>query len=150
MAAQLHLALVMAIDAKLLVLDEPTLGLDLQFRKQFYDALLNDYYDGSRTIVMTTHQVDEMENILTDAAFLDRGRIVLRCATDELETRYCELTVKPENEAAARGFRPFHERNSLGRAVFLFAGADRRRLAALGEVRTPSLADLLLARGWGK
>src|SRR5262249_22138799 len=124
MVAQLHLALVMAIDAKLLVLDEPTLGLDILYRKQFYDALLNDYFDRSRTILVATHQVDEIQNVLTDVLFLDRGRIVFRCSMDELESRYVELTANPENAVAARALRPMNERQVFGRSVLLFDRAD--------------------------
>ncbi len=118
MVAQLHLALVMAIDAKLLVLDEPTLGLDILYRKQFYDSLLNDYFDGKRTIVVTTHQVEEMENVLTDVMFIDRGRIVLNCSMEELESRFAELTVNPEQLAAARALKTIHERQVFGRGIF--------------------------------
>jgi ABC-2 type transport system ATP-binding protein len=159
MAAQLHLALVMAIDAKLLVLDEPTLGLDILYRKQFYDSLLNDYFDRSRTIIVTTHQVEEVQNVLTDLMFIDRGRIVLDCSMEELEARYVEVTVRPEHLTAARAFRPMHERQVLGRSILLFDLArggvadqrvaeqklDRQQLAALGEVRTPGIADLFVA-----
>jgi ABC-2 type transport system ATP-binding protein len=145
MVAQLHLALVMAIDARVLVLDEPTLGLDILYRKQFYDALLNDYFDRSRTILVATHQVDEIQNVLTDVVFIDRGRVVFRCSMDELESRYAELTVKPENVAAARALKPMNEREVLGRSVLLFFDADRRQLAALGDVRTPSVEDLFVA-----
>jgi len=145
MVAQLHLALVMAIDAKLLVLDEPTLGLDILFRKQFYDSLLNDYFDRNRTIVVTTHQVEELQHVLTDLMFMDRGRIVLACSMDELEARYGELTVNPGQVAAARALKPMYEREVLGRSVMLFDRVDRRQLAALGEVRTPSIADLFVA-----
>ena len=145
MVTQLHLALVMAIDAKLLVLDEPTLGLDILFRKQFYDSLLNDYFDGSRTIVVTTHQVEEVQNVLTDLMFINRGKIVLDCSMDAFETRYAEVMVLPEQLAAARAFKPIHERQVFGRAVLLFDGVDRQQLAALGEVRTPSIADLFVA-----
>jgi ABC-2 type transport system ATP-binding protein len=145
MVAQLHLALVMAIDARLLVLDEPTLGLDLLFRKRFYDTLIEDYFDGSRTIVVTTHQVEEMQDVLTDVVFLDRGRIVLAHGMDDVEARFLELLVRPEHLAEARALRPIHQRQVLGRNVLLFEGADRSRLAALGEVRTPSLADLFVA-----
>ena len=145
MVTQLHLALIMAIDAKLLVLDEPTLGLDILYRKQFYDALLNDYFDRSRTIVVTTHQVEELQHVLTDLMFINRGRIVFNCGMEEFESRYQELTVNPENVAAARAFHPIYERQVLGRSVLLFDGADRQRLAALGEVRTPSIADLFVA-----
>lgn len=145
MVTQLHLALVMAIDAKLLVLDEPTLGLDGLYRKQFYDALLNDYFDGSRTIVVTTHQVEEIQNILTDVVFLDRGRIVLDASMEEFESRYLEVTVHPEQVAAARALQPIHERQVFGRGVLLFDRGDRQQLGALGEVRTPSIADLFVA-----
>jgi ABC-2 type transport system ATP-binding protein len=145
MVAQLHLALVMAIDAKLLVLDEPTLGLDILFRKQFYDSLLNDYFDRDRTIVVTTHQVDELQNVLTDLMFMDRGRIVLDCSMEEIESRYAELTVHPAQVEAARALKPIYERNVLGRSVMLFDRADRPQLSALGEVRTPGIADLFVA-----
>ena len=145
MVAQLHLALVMAIDAKLLVLDEPTLGLDLLYRKQFYDTLLNDYFDHSRTIIVTTHQVEEIQQILTDMTFINHGRIVLDCSMDEFETRYVELTVKPDNLAAARALGPINERQVLGRSILLFDRVDREKLAPLGEVRTPSIADLFVA-----
>jgi ABC-2 type transport system ATP-binding protein len=145
MVAQFHLALVMATDAKLLVLDEPTLGLDILFRKQFYDSLLNDYFDRSRTIIVTTHQVEEVQDVLTDLVFLHRGRIVLSCGMAELESRYSEVMVNPENFAAARSLRPIHERQVFGRSIFLFDRADRERLAALGDVRTPSIADLFVA-----
>ena len=146
MVTQLHLALIMAIDAKLLILDEPTLGLDILFRKQFYDSLLNDYFDRNRTIVVTTHQVEEVQHILTDVVFLDRGRIVLDASMEDLEARYLELAVAPEQLAAARTFRPVYERAGLGRSFLVFDGADRTRLEELGEVRTPSLADIFVAR----
>jgi ABC-2 type transport system ATP-binding protein len=145
MVAQLHLALVMAIDARLLVLDEPTLGLDLLYRKQFYDTLLGDYFDKSRTIIVTTHQVEEVQQVLTDLMFIDRGRIVLGCSMDDFEARYLELTTTPANAAAARALGPINERQLLGRVAFLFDRADRERLAPLGEVRTPSIADLFVA-----
>jgi ABC-2 type transport system ATP-binding protein len=145
MVTQLHLALVMAIDARLLVLDEPTLGLDILFRKQFYDSLLNDYFDHNRTILVTTHQVEEIQDVLTDVMFIDRGRIVLDSTMDEFQSRYAEVMVTADNAAAARELRPLHERQVFGRSVFLFDKADRARLAALGEVRTPSLADLFVA-----
>jgi ABC-2 type transport system ATP-binding protein len=145
MVAQLHLALVMAIDAKLLVLDEPTLGLDILYRKQFYDSLLNDYFDGRRTIVVTTHQVEEVQDVLTDLMFIDRGRIVLDSSMDELESRYAEVTVRPEQLAAARALKPVSERQVFGRRTLLFEGAGRQELAAFGEVRTPSIADLFVA-----
>jgi len=145
MVAQLHLALVMAIDARLLVLDEPTLGLDILYRKQFFDSLLNDYFDRSRTILVTTHQVEEVQNVLTDLLFIDRGRIVFECSMEEMESRYLELTVNPENAAAARTLKPMAERQVFGRSVLLFDGVPREQLSALGEVRTPSIEDLFVA-----
>jgi ABC-2 type transport system ATP-binding protein len=145
MAAQLHLALVMAIDARLLVLDEPTLGLDILYRKQFYESLLNDYFDHSRTIVVTTHQVEELQDVLTDLVFMDRGRIVLECSMEEFEARYAEVLMRPDQVAAARALGPVHERQLFGRAILLFDGADRRQLAALGDVRTPGIADVFVA-----
>jgi ABC-2 type transport system ATP-binding protein len=145
MVTQLHLALVMAIDAKLLVLDEPTLGLDILYRKQFYDSLLNDYFDRNRTILVTTHQIDEIQNVLTDLMFIDRGRIVFECSMDSFESRYVEVKVSPERVAAVRALKPIHERQSLGRTTFLFDGVDRQQLVALGEVRTPTIADVFVA-----
>src|SRR6266704_1666304 len=145
MVAQLHLAVVMAIDAKLLVLDEPTLGLDILYRKQFYDSLLNDYFDKTRTIVVTTHQVEEVQDVLTDVMFINRGRIVLNCSMEEFESRYLELIVNPEQIAAARALRPIHERQVFGRSILLFDHADRQQLAAFGDVRTPGIADLFVA-----
>src|SRR5437016_5470509 len=145
MVAQLHLALVMAIDAKLLVLDEPTLGLDILYRKQFYDSLLNDYFDKSRTIVVTTHQVEEVQDVLTDLMFIDRGKIVLECSMEEFESRYLEVMVNPEHLAEARAFKPIHERPVFGRSVLLFNHVNRDQLAALGEIRRPSIADLFVA-----
>jgi ABC-2 type transport system ATP-binding protein len=150
MVTQLHLALVMAIDARLLVLDEPTLGLDLLYRKQFYDALLNDYFDHSRTIVVTTHQVEEIQHILTDVMFVNHGRIVLDCSMEDFEARYAELMVRPEQAAEARALGPIHERQVFGRSILIFDRVDRERLAALGEVRTPSIADLFVAVMGGK
>jgi ABC-2 type transport system ATP-binding protein len=145
MVAQLHLALVMAIDARLLVLDEPTLGLDILYRKQFYDSLLNDYYDRTRTIIVTTHQVEEIQHVITDLMFIDRGRIVFVCNMEEFESRYAEVTVKPDRLAEARALKPMHERQVLGRSILLFDRSDRQQLAALGEVRTPGIADLFVA-----
>jgi ABC-2 type transport system ATP-binding protein len=145
MVTQLHLALVMAIDAKLLVLDEPTLGLDILYRKQFYDSLLNDYFDGRRTIVVTTHQVEEVQHVLTDLMFINRGRIVLDCSMEELESRYVELTVLPEHAGAAKALKPIHERQVFGRPILLFEGIERSKLAGLGGVRTPGVADLFVA-----
>lgn len=145
MVTQLHLAIVMAIDAKLLVLDEPTLGLDILYRKQFYDTLLNDYFDHSRTIVVTTHQVEEIQDVLTDFAFIQRGRIVLESSMDEFESRYAEVMVVPEQLDAARALRPIQERRVFGRTILLFDRADRGQLAALGEVRTPGISDVFVA-----
>jgi ABC-2 type transport system ATP-binding protein len=145
MVTQLHLALVMAIDARLLVLDEPTLGLDILFRKQFYDSLLTDYFDRSRTIVVTTHQVEEVEHVLTDVMFINHGRVVLSCSMEEFESRYLQVMVRPEQLAAARALKPMDERQVLGGSVFLFDRVDRRQLAALGDVRTPAIADLFVA-----
>ena len=145
MVTQLHLALIMAIDAKLLVLDEPTLGLDILYSKQFYDSLLNDYFDGNRTILVTTHQVGEIQDVLTDFLFIDRGRIVLECSMDEFESRYAEVMVRPDQVAAARALQPIQERQVFGRSILLFDRADRQQLAALGDVRTPGIADLFVA-----
>ena len=145
MVTQLHLALVMAIDARLLLLDEPTLGLDILYRKQFYDSLLNDYFDGTRSIVLTTHQVEEVQHVLTDLVFINRGRIVLDCSMEEFESRYLEVMAHPEHLAAARALRPIHERQLFGRSILLFDGVDRRQLEGLGDVRTPSIADLFVA-----
>jgi len=145
MVAQLHLAVVMAIDAKLLVLDEPTLGLDILYRKQFYDSLLNDYFDGKRTIIVTTHQVEEVQDVLTDLMFINHGRIVLECSMQEFEARYLELMVHPDHLAGARSLKPMNERTLFGRSVMLFDHVDRGQLAALGEVRTPTIADLFVA-----
>ena len=145
MVTQLHLALIMAIDARLLVLDEPTLGLDILYRKQFYDSLLNDYFDRRRTIVVTTHQVEEIQDVLTDIMFINRGRIVLECTMEEFESRYLEVMVNPDHLAAARALGAIHERPLFGRSILLFEHADRHRLAALGDVRTPSIADLFVA-----
>lgn len=145
MVTQLHLALIMAIDAKLLVLDEPTLGLDILFRKRFYDSLLNDYFDRSRTIVVSTHQIDEIQDVLTDFVFIDRGRVVLESSMEAFESRYLEVMVHPEQAASARALRPIHERQVFGRSILLFDHAERQQLAALGEVRTPHLADLFVA-----
>jgi ABC-2 type transport system ATP-binding protein len=145
MITQLHLAVVMAIDARLLVLDEPTLGLDILYRKQFYDSLLTDYFDGNRTIVVSTHQVEEVEHVLTDVAFIDRGRIVFHHSLDQVEWRFVEVLVRPDQAAAARALHPIHERQSLGRSILLFEGVDRERLSPLGELRTPGIADLFVA-----
>ena len=145
MVAQLHLAIVMAIDAKLLVLDEPTLGLDILYRKQFYDSLLNDYFDETRTIIVTTHQVEEVQDVLTDLIFINRGRIVLECSMEEFETRYVEVMLHPDHVVGARSLKPMNERQVFGRSVMLFDGVDRGQLSAMGDVRTPSIADLFVA-----
>lgn len=145
MVTQLHLAIVMAIDAKLLVLDEPTLGLDILFRKQFYDSLLNDYFDRSRTIVVTTHQVEEIEHVLTDVVFIDRGRIVFSRSMEEVESLYKEVLVSPDKLKAGRELNPLYERESVGHSVLLFEGGDPQQLSALGDVRTPTLADMFVA-----
>jgi ABC-2 type transport system ATP-binding protein len=149
MVAQLHLALVMSIDARLLVLDEPTLGLDILYRKQFYDSLLNDYFDRSRTILVTTHQVEEIQNVLTDVMFINRGRIVFNSSMEEVESRYLEVMVNPDQLAAARALKPIDERQAFGRSVLLFDKISRQQLAGLtsnpSDVRTPSIADLFVA-----
>src|SRR5215831_12296523 len=146
MVTQLHLALIMAIDAKLLVLDEPTLGLDIIYRKQFYDTLLNDYFDGNRTILVTTHQVEEIEQVLTDVMFINHGRVVLNCSMEDVAGRYTEVFVGSEQSTAARLLNPISERQVFGRSVMLFEGAERDKLSPLGEVRTPSIADLFVAK----
>jgi ABC-2 type transport system ATP-binding protein len=135
----------MAIDARLLVLDEPTIGLDLLYRKQFYDSLLNDYFDRRRTIIVTTHQVEEVQHVLTDVMFMDRGRVALSCSTEEVESRYAEVMVRPDAVSAARALNPIYERQAIGRSILLFDGVDRRQLADFGEVYTPSIADLFVA-----
>jgi ABC-2 type transport system ATP-binding protein len=145
MMAQLHLALVMAIDARLLVLDEPTLGLDILYRKQFYDSLLNDYFDRSRTIVVTTHQVEEIQHVVTDLMFLNRGSVVLSCSMDEIESRFLEVLVRPDEVGAAQSLKPMHERQVLGGSILMFDGVDRQKIAALGDPRTPAIADLFVA-----
>src|SRR5438270_8401240 len=145
MVTELHLALIMAIDARLLVLDEPTLGLDILYRKQFYDSLLNDYFDRSRTILVTTHQVEEIQDVLTDVMFIDRGRIALECSMEEFHSRYTEVLVNPDRVADGRALKPIYERPAFGRSVLLFDHVDRNQLAALGEVRRPSIADVFVA-----
>jgi ABC-2 type transport system ATP-binding protein len=145
MVVQLHLALVMAIDARLLVLDEPTLGLDIMYRKQFYQNLLEDYFDENKTIVITTHQVEEIEHILTDLMFINDGKIVLSATMDEIGERYCELMVSADKTTAARALGPIDERTVFGKSVMLFDGANRAQLAAMGETRNISVADLFVA-----
>lgn len=145
MIVQLHLALVMAIDARLLVLDEPTLGLDILYRKEFYQSLLNDYFDEQKTIIITTHQVEEVEHILTDLMFIRDGKIVLDASMDAVAERFTEVMVNPDRTAAARALQPLGERQIFGKSIFLFDGADKPRLAELGEIRQPNIADLFVA-----
>jgi ABC-2 type transport system ATP-binding protein len=145
MVTQLHLALILAIDAKLLVLDEPTLGLDLLFRRSFYDNLLNDYFNKERTILVTTHQVEEIENILTDVLFIQHGKFVLEAQMDTLGERFVQLIPAAGNADRARAFKPFYEREVFGRSAMLFDGVKESELSALGETRTPSVADLFVA-----
>jgi len=145
MIVQLHLALVMAIDAKLLVLDEPTLGLDILYRKEFYETLLNDYFDHEKTILVTTHQVEEIERILTDLIFIKDGRIVLDASMDAISERYAEVMVAPDKADSARALKPLNERQIFGKSIFLFDGIEHARLAALGELHKPSVADLFVA-----
>ena len=149
MVTQLHLALILAIDARLLVLDEPTLGLDLLFRRQFYDTLLNDYFDKERTILLTTHQVEEIENLLTDVIFINHGRVALDSPVEALATRYAQVNVSPDQTARAREMKPFYEREIFGRVAMFFEGRNPDELDPLGEVRTPSIADLFVAKMQG-
>jgi ABC-2 type transport system ATP-binding protein len=145
MIVQLHLALVMAIDARLLVLDEPTLGLDILYRKQFYQSLLEDYFDENKTIIVTTHQVEEIEHILTDLMFIRDGKIVLDTDMDAVGERFAEVLVGADKADAARSLKPLDERQVFGKSIFLFDGADRATLEAMGEVRRPSVSDLFVA-----
>jgi ABC-2 type transport system ATP-binding protein len=149
MVTQLHLALILAIDARLLVLDEPTLGLDLLYRRQFYDTLLNDYFDKERTILLTTHQVEEVEQLFTDVIFINHGRFALNSSVEELRSRYQQLTVSSEQAARARELRPFYEREIFGRVAMYFEGRTAAELGAYGELRTPSIADLFVAKMQG-
>jgi ABC-2 type transport system ATP-binding protein len=146
MKTQVHLALTMAIDARLLVLDEPTLGLDILARRAFYDALLNDYMDATRTILITTHQVEEVENLLTDVIFIDKGRIVLDTSLEDIALRYAAVAVSEAELAAARAHKPFFERRTLGKTVLYFETPGFEHLAAFGEVLTPSVSDLFVAK----
>jgi ABC-2 type transport system ATP-binding protein len=146
MVAQLHLALVMAIDARLLVLDEPTLGLDIIYRKEFYNALLNDYFDGQRTILLTTHQVEEIEHILTDLMFISHGRIVLNESMDALGEKFLELATRPDRAEQARTLGPLSERQGLGRHYFIFENRTRAELEPLGDIKVPGVADLFVAK----
>jgi ABC-2 type transport system ATP-binding protein len=145
MIVQLHLALVMAIDARLLVLDEPTLGLDILYRKEFYNNLLGDYFDEEKTILVTTHQIEEIEHILTDLLFIKEGRLVLNATMDEVAERFAEVMVNPDKADAARSLKPLYERQIFGKSIFLFDGIDKQRLAELGELHKPSVADLFVA-----
>jgi ABC-2 type transport system ATP-binding protein len=149
MVTQLHLALILAIDARLPVLDEPTLGLDLLYRRNFYDTLLNDYFDKERTILLTTHQVEEIENLLTDVIFINHGHIALDSAVEGLAERYVQLTVKPDQVVRARELKPFYEREIFGRIAMFFEGRSSEELVPLGEIRTPSIADLFVAKMQG-
>ena len=149
MVTQLHLALILAINARLLVLDEPTLGLDLLYRRQFYDTLLNDYYNEERTILLTTHQVEEVENLLTDVLFINRGHVVLDSSVESISERYVQITVGPEQAARARELKPFYEREIFGRTAMLFEDRAVAELGSFGELRTPSIADLFVAKMQG-
>jgi ABC-2 type transport system ATP-binding protein len=149
MVTQLHLALIMAIDARLLVLDEPTLGLDLLYRRRFYDTLLNDYFDQQRTILLTTHQVEEVENLFTDVIFINHGRVVLAASVEDLGSRYQQLTLAGEQASRARALQPFYEREVFGRVAMLFEGRSAAELGSFGELRTPSIADLFVAKMQG-
>jgi ABC-2 type transport system ATP-binding protein len=146
MKTQVHLALTMAIDAKLLVLDEPTLGLDILARRAFYDALVNDFMDDTRTILITTHQVEEVENLLTDLIFIDRGRIALALPVEDIPTQYAAVAVTENELEAARALKPIYERRTLGKTLFYFEAPDFEKLAALGDVMTPSVSDLFVAK----
>jgi len=145
MVVQLHLALVMSIDAKLLILDEPTLGLDILFRKQFYTSLLNEYFDEQRTILITTHQVEEVEHILTDLIFIKDGKLIVNNTMDDIYEQYTEVMVSPDGVEKARSLNPIHERVLFGRHIMLFDNADQKRLGELGEIHKPSVADLFVA-----
>jgi ABC-2 type transport system ATP-binding protein len=149
MVTQLHLALVLAIDARLLVLDEPTLGLDLLYRRSFYDTLLNDYFDKQRTIVLTTHQVEEVENLFTDVIFINHGRVALSASVEDLGNRYQQVTLAAEQAARARALQPFYEREVFGRVAMFFEGRTPAELGSFGELRTPSIADLFVAKMQG-
>jgi ABC-2 type transport system ATP-binding protein len=145
MVTELHLAIVMAIDARLLVLDEPTLGLDLIYRKRFYDALLSDYFEEGRTVLLATHQVEEVQHVLTDVLYIHHGRIVFNRSMEDIEAQFHEVLVHPDRLTAARALTPIAERLGVGHSVLIFEGRDRQQFADFGEVRTPSVADLFLA-----
>jgi ABC-2 type transport system ATP-binding protein len=146
MVTQLHLSIIMAIDARLLVLDEPTLGLDIIFRKEFYSNILNDYFDQERTILVTTHQVEEIENLLTDVMFINNGRVVLNSSMDQLPERYVELMASGENADRARRLNPIFERDMFGKKIMTFEGIARDQLQGFGDLRTPAIADLFVAK----
>jgi ABC-2 type transport system ATP-binding protein len=146
MVTQLHLALIMAIDARLLVLDEPTLGLDLLYRRKFYDTLVNDYYDKERTILLTTHQVEEVENLFTDVIFINHGHVALASSVEDLGARYQQVTLTAEAAPRGRALQPFYERELFGRIAMYFEGRTPAELGTLGELRTPSIADLFVAK----
>lgn len=146
MVTQLHLSIIMAVDAKLLVLDEPTLGLDIIFRKEFYANLLHDYFEEGRTILVTTHQVEEIENLLTDIMFINDGKLILDATMDSLPDRYVELVASGEDAVRARALNPFYERDVFGKKAFTFEGVARDQLRELGDVRTPNIADLFVAK----
>jgi ABC-2 type transport system ATP-binding protein len=150
MVTQLHLSIITAIDAKLLVLDEPTIGLDIIFRKEFYGNLLNDYFDEERTIIITTHQVEEIENLLTDVMFINHGKVVLDSQMDDIPEKYVELLASTDNAAKAQTFNPIYEKDVFGKKVLTFEGIDRDQLAGLGELRTPDIADLFVAKVKGE
>jgi len=146
MVTQLHLSIITAIDAKLLILDEPTLGLDIIFRKEFYGNLLNDYFDGERTIVITTHQVEEIENLLTDVMFINDGRIILDASMEELPEQFAELMTSGDSADEARKLKPIFEREVFGKNILTFDGVQREKLSEFGDVRTPNIADLFVAK----
>ena len=146
MVTQLHLSIITAIDAKLLVLDEPTIGLDIIFRKEFYGNLLSDYFDEERTIIITTHQVEEIENLLTDVMFINGGKIVLDATMEEVPEQFVELMASPDGADKARQFNPFYEREVFGKKVMTFEGVSREQLQGLGDLRTPDIADLFVAK----
>ena len=145
MVVQLHLSLVMAIDAKILILDEPTLGLDLVYRKDFYSQLIEDYYEGNKTILISTHQVEEIEGVLSDAVFMNQGRIVMQDSIESINKKYLELRPDQNSINAAKSLNPMHHRNELGREVMLFEDMDKDKLMELGDVRPPVIADLFMA-----
>ncbi len=146
MVTQLHLSIIIAIDAKFLVLDEPTIGLDIIFRKEFYSNILSDYFDGEKTILITTHQVEEIENLLTDVMFINNGRLVLDAKMEDLPAQFVELMASGEKAEAARRFRPIFEHDVFGKKIMTFEGVERSMLTEFGELRTPAIADLFVAK----